>query len=220
MRTRDVGSGRLVARPAFGPEALAELRFPPGDELDLIGARVVGDDAAGVRGEGELRRCLLESVNLSQSRFRPLTLIDVSLHRVELSNAQWHSVTARRVELTDARAVGLGLSLDLAADLYAAQTRFDYAGIHLERIRGQVVFSDCSFREARLGGDLSGVVFRNCDLTDAEFTATAAKDTDLRSSRLAGARGLHSLRGAMIDVEQMVAVAGQLAAEAGLRVSD
>ena len=123
-------------------------------------------------------------------------------------------------ELTDARAVGLGLSLDLAADLYAAQTRFDYAGIHLERIRGQVVFSDCSFREARLGGDLSGVVFRNCDLTDAEFTATAAKDTDLRSSRLAGARGLHSLRGAMIDVEQMVAVAGQLAAEAGLRVSD
>ncbi|HEY9476625.1 MAG TPA: pentapeptide repeat-containing protein [Mycobacteriales bacterium] len=209
-----------MARPELGPGTLDERPFPVGDELDLLGARVVGGDAAEAHGEGEIRRCRLESVNLSQSRFHPLTLIDVSLHQVELSNAQWHSLTARRVELTDARAVGLGLSLDLAADLYVEQTRLDYAGIHLERARGHVVFSGCSFREARLSGDLSGVLFVDCDLNGAEFTATAANGTDLRSSRLAGARGLHSLRGAMIDVDQLITIAGQLAAEAGLRVCD
>lgn len=204
--------------PALDAALLEDTAFPTDGELELLGARVDGGTAAGLRGEGELRRCLLESVDFSESRFRPLTLTDVRLSRVELSNAQWHSVAARRVELTSARAVGLGLSLDLAGDVYVEGTRLDYAGIHLERTRGLVVFSGCSFREARLGGDLSGVVFRDCDFDGAEFSATAARDADLRTSRLAGARGLHSMRGAIIDVDQLIAVAGQLAAEAGLRV--
>lgn len=206
-----------MARPALDG-VLDEVKFPEGGDLDLVGARVVGGSAAGARGEGELRRCLLDSVDLSGSRFHPLTLTDVRLDRLDLSNAQWHGVVARQVELVSARAVGLGLSLDLAADLYVEQTRLDYAGVHLERVRGHAVFHDCSFRDARLGGDLSRVVFSDCDLTGAEFTATAARDTDLRSSRLAGARGLHSLRGAMVDPDQLIGIAAQLAAEAGLRV--
>lgn len=212
-----------MTRPALDG-GLDDAGFPAGgdpdtvDVIDLVGVRVTGGSGAGARGEGELRRCLLDSVDLSESRFRPLTLVDVRLARVEISNAQWHAVVARRVELVSARAVGLGLSLDLAADLYVEQTRLDYAGVHLERVRGHAVFHDCSFREARIGGDLSGVIFSECDFAGAEFTGTAARDTDLRSSRLSGVRGLHSLRGALIDYDQLIGIAPQLAAEAGLRV--
>lgn len=222
-----------MACPVVDAGMLDTVELPGDGTLELLDARVVGGSAEGssvgehveghaegIRAEGEIRRCLLESVDLSGSRLHPLTLTDVRMSGMEISNAQWHSVSARRVELTSARAVGLGLSLDFAADLYVAETRLDYAGVHIKRVRGHVVFSDCSFREATLSGDLSRVIFRDCDFTGAEFTATAAWDTDLRSSRLADARGLHSLRGAVIDVDQVIAIAGQLAAEAGLRVGD
>lgn len=230
MRVRDLGAGRSLTRPALPDDGddgdgvgLVDLPFPAGvdlDPLDLADARVVSADATGARGDGEIRRCVLASVDLSQSRFRPLTLADVRLTGGDVSNAQWHAVAARRVEILSVRAVGLGLSVDLAADLYVEQARLDYAGVHLERSRGPVAFVDCSFRDARIGGDLSGVVFADCDFAGAEFAATAARGADLRSSRLAGARGLHTLRGAVIEPDQLIGIAAQLAAEAGLRTED
>lgn len=209
-----------MLRPELDEAGLADAVFPDGDdvELDLTGARVSGGDRTGTTGWGEITGSVLESLDLTGTRLRPLVLADVRLHDVEISNAQWHDVTARRVELRSGRGVGLGLSLDLAWDVHVEDYRLDYAGIHVGRVRGHLVFQGCSLRSATLAGDLSRVVFDGCDLTDARFEATAADGCDLRSSRLAGARGLHGLRGARIDATQLVVVAAQLAAEAGIHV--
>lgn len=80
------------------------------------------------------------------------------------------------------------------------------------------MFDGCSLRAAVITGDLSGVVFTDCDLTATEFTATRAQGCDLRGSRLGAARGLLSLRGAKISADQAVDIADALAAEAGLVV--
>jgi uncharacterized protein YjbI with pentapeptide repeats len=219
VRRHDVG-GRSLLRPDLDEASLADAVFPAGDDvdLDLSGVRISGGDRTGTSARGEITGSVLESLDLTGTRLRPLVLADARLHDVEVSNAQWHEVTARRVELRSARGVGLGLSLDLAWDVYVEDYRLDYAGIHVGRVRGHLVFRDCSLRSATLAGDLSRVVFDGCDLTDARFEATAADGCDLRSSRLAGARGLHGLRGARIDTGQLVVVAAQLAAEAGIRV--
>jgi uncharacterized protein YjbI with pentapeptide repeats len=110
--------------------------------------------------------------------------------------------------------------VDLAQDVYLSGCRFDQATLRIERVRGLVVFDGCVFTDAVVAGDLSSVVFTDCGFDDAEFAATKADGCDLRSSRLAGARGLLTLRGARITGDQSVAIAARLAAESGFVVED
>lgn len=191
---RDVGERRRLRRPAGGLESAGGL----------------GDDfSAGLS---------LDGVDLAGSRRTPLTLVDTVLRRCDLSAAVWQSVTLRQVELLDCRARGLRLSVELAQDVYLSGCRLDQATIRIERVRGLVVFDGCVFSEAVIGGDLSSAVFADCTFDDAEFAATAAAGCDLRSSRLGGARGLLTLRGARITVDQATAIAPRLATESGLTV--
>lgn len=193
---RELDDGRRLRRPAGGTEPVEELA----DEM-----------AVGVA---------LDGVDLAQSRRGPLTLVDSVLRRCDLSAAVWQQVTLRQVELLDCRALGLRLSVDLAQDGYAEGCRFDHAVLRVERVRGLLVFAGCSFGDAVLSGDLSAVAFTDCSFAGTEFAATAAAGCDLRGSRLEGARGLLTLRGARLTVEQTVSVAPRLAIEAGLVVEE
>jgi uncharacterized protein YjbI with pentapeptide repeats len=183
------------------------LRRPSGD-LEPAG-ELAEEMAVGVA---------LDGTDLAESRRSPLTLVDSVLRRCDLSAAVWQSVTMRQVELLDCRALGLRLSVDLGQDVYAEGCRFDSATLRISRVRGLVVFDGCTFAGAMVGGDLSAVVFAGCTFEDAEFAATAAEGCDLRGSRLGGARGLATLRGARITADQTVTVAPRLAAELGLTV--
>ena len=160
----------------------------------------------------------LDGVDLAETRRSPLTLVDSVLRRCDLSAAVWQGVTMRQVELLGCRALGLRLSVDLAQDVYVEGGRFDSATLRISRVRGLVVFDSCTFSEAMIGGDLSAVVFTGCTFEGAEFAATAAEGCDLRESRLGGARGLVTLRGARVTADQTVTIAPRLASELGLVV--
>jgi uncharacterized protein YjbI with pentapeptide repeats len=193
---RDLGEGRRLRRPAGGLEM--EESLP--EEL-----------AAGVE---------LDGADLGGTRREPLTLVDSVLRRCDLSAAVWQQVTLRQTELLDCRALGLRLSVDLGQDVYVSGCRFDGAVLRVERVRGLVVFTGCDFTDAVVGGDLSAVVFADCSFTGVEFAATAADGCDLRGSRLAGSRGLLTLRGARVTADQTLAIAARLATEAGLTVEE
>jgi len=193
---RDVGDGRRLRRPAGGLEPAEDLP----DDL-----------AAGVE---------LDGADLGETRRAPLTLVDSVLRRCNLSAAVWQQVTVRQTELLDARALGLRLSVDLAQDLYVSGCRFRDAVVRVQRVRGLAVFAGCDFTDAVISGDLSAMVFTDCTFTGAEFAATDADGCDLRGSRLAGSRGLLTLRGARVTTDQTVAVAARLATEAGLSVEE
>ena len=162
----------------------------------------------------------LDGLDLGGSRRSPLTLVDSVLRRCELSAAVWQGVTMRQVELLDCRARGWRLSVDLAQDVYLRGCRLDSATLRISRVRGLVVFSECVFTDAVVAGDLSSVVFLDCGFDNAEFAASAAAGCDLRSSRLAGARGLLTLRGARITTDQTVTIAPRLASEAGFTIDE
>ena len=193
---RELGDGRRLRRPASGTEVEDEL---------------AAELAVAVQ---------LDGIDLAETRRAPLTIVDSVLRRCDLSAAVWQQVTLRQTELLDCRALGLRLSVDLAQDGYAEGCRFDHAVLRVGRVRGLLVFAGCDFTEAVVGGDLSAVVFTDCTFAGAEFAATAADGCDLRGSRLAGARGLLTLRGARVTADQTLAVAARLAAEAGLAVTD
>ncbi len=193
----------------------AGLEFDP--DLDVYRARVTGEHIA-LTGGGEIVESLLDGAELSGCRFDPLTMTDVRVVRGDLSNAVFEGFTARRVAIEGCRAVGWRVIADFAEDLLVQGCRWDHGGLFITRTRGAVVFRDCTFAGTTIRGDLSRVVFDSCNLAGAEINASTAVGCDLRSSRLAGAAGLLTLRGAKISTDQLIDIAGLLAAEAGFEV--
>lgn len=209
-----------MRRPSVaGDEPVAELAELD-EELDLDEVIVGGHDLTGARGDGRMARSVLRGTTLNGSQFGPLELADVVFDGAALANASWRPVTARQSEFRRCRATGWRLQLDLAQDVYLGDCLLDYAVLEVHRVKGLLVFEGCSFTGAMLAGDLSNVVFADCGLDDTEFDAGKATGCDLRTSRIASARGLGTLQGAIIDLEQAMSAGPRLATEAGLRVQD
>ncbi len=201
----------------FDEETLGELSEPLAGDLDVYQARISGAHT-GLSGGGEIVQALVDAADLAGSRFDPLALTDVRIRRGDVSNAVWEGVTARRVEIEGCRAVGWRVIIDFAEELVIQGCRWDHGGIFLGRTKGTVVFKDCSFAGTTLRGDFSRVLFEGCDLAGAELGVSAAAGCDLRTSRLSGARGLLTLKGARITPGQAIEIADLLAAEAGFRL--
>jgi uncharacterized protein YjbI with pentapeptide repeats len=221
MDFRELGNRRSIQRPSFDLDNLDLNEFTFRGEFDGDELLVESREFSGVKGEGNLARSLVRSVDLSESQLSPLKLADVRFEDVDLSSASWQSVKLRRVEIVRSRAMGFRLSLESAQDVYVDGCRWDYATVRIEGVKGALVFNECMFREATLTGDLSNVIFRDCDLGGVEFEASKAVNCDLTTSRVADvACGLLGLRGARITAEQAASVASLIATEAGLTVSD
>ncbi len=176
-------------------------------------------DQADAVGQGSLQNAAVARSNLTGSRLIGLELIDVALSNVVVANAAWEKVTARRVELVSCQAVGFQLGLLKAEDLYFEDCKLDYARLDVDQRHGVIAFHRCTFTEATIDGDLSGVIFSECEFKGAEFRARRAANCDLTSSRLDGATGLLTLVGAKITEEQAVTLSGQLATEAGFVIA-
>ena len=207
MRRPTIDTARLVVEPVV---LAGEF------EHELV--RFDGGIQASVHGRGSLDESVLTGVDLSGATLHPLTMTDVLLEQTELSNAVLREVIARRCEIVRCRAIGLRLDLRQVADLYVEGCRFDHATLRITQVKGRVAFRECTFRDATIAGELTDTVFIDCDFAGTEFDAAGATNCDLRSSRLVGARGLLTLRGALISADQAVSIADQLAAEAGLQI--
>jgi uncharacterized protein YjbI with pentapeptide repeats len=218
MRFRDISEGRVIATPSVDEDGLEHGECSFQDEFDVEGLHVTGGDSTGANGYGSIDESVVSDVDLTGATLWPITISDSRLKDVDLSNSSIQEANLRRVEWLQLRAIGLRLSADRLEDVYFDEVRFDYATIHIERVQGLVVFERCSFREAEISGDLSDIVFDQCELTGVRFNAGKAAGADLRTSRLEGAHGLLSLRGARITTAQAVSIADQIATEAGLSV--
>jgi uncharacterized protein YjbI with pentapeptide repeats len=219
MRFREVMDGRSVQLPTLAEDELEDETATFRGEFAYDEAHLVGGDQSGVRGEGRLRRCLVSGVDLSEARLAELELVDSRLHDVDLSNATVQVDAARHVEFVGCRGIGVRLAVEQANDVVVQDCRLDHASIEVTKVKGLLVFERCSLREATLAGNLSDVVFVDCDFPGAEFAASRAERAGFPGSRLTGAWGLSTMRGARITREQAVSVADVLATEIGLVVA-
>jgi len=212
-------AGKTIQRPSFEEEDLADEVAAFRGDFELVTVRVEQGDQSGVTGEGSISLSLVSDVDLSESRLAPLELSDVRFEEVNLANAILADVTARRVEFLRCQAIGLRASLGQASDIYAEDCRFDYATFRIDQVKNALIFRRCSFREAVFVGDLSNVVFDECEMPQVEFEATRAGGCDLTTSRLSDVSGLLTLRGARIEAVQASFLGAQFAKEAGLTVA-
>ncbi|MBB4966194.1 pentapeptide repeat-containing protein [Saccharothrix violaceirubra] len=211
-------AGKTVQRANIDPDDLTEVDAAFRGEFDFDSVHIEKGAQVDTSGEGAIVRSLVGPVDLSGSRLAPVDLSDVRFAGAVLANTELTDTTARRVEFTRCQGIGLRVVFTMAADLIAEDCRFDFASMRFDKIKNAAVFRRCSFREATFGGDLSNIVFDDCDLVDVEFAAIRAVGCDFTSSRLVGGNGLSTLRGARIDPVQAGTLGVQFAREAGLTV--
>lgn len=207
-------TGTVPRPPQLDLEVLEPVDGPIDDEIDLYRNHLTGS-YVGVAGRGEIATVYADGADLTGTRFEPLDVSDLRIERSDLAGARWEGVSARRLEISDSRLVGWRLLATFAEDVLITGCRWDSGSLFVRRAKGSVVFRDCTFAGTTVRGDLSGFVFDACDLAGAEFGADAARKCDLRTSRLEGAQGLTTLRGALITADQALSLADVFAAELG-----
>ncbi|WP_026928572.1 pentapeptide repeat-containing protein [Glycomyces tenuis] len=220
MKFRTIDGDRSMRRPVVETEELVELTDGLDLDFEYHDRLLKGLDWSQGSGDGILESSAVRDADLSGSVLSPLEVVDVAVEHSVLSNGRWERMTARRVEITDSQLVGWQAQFSLAADVYIADCRADFAGISIGTAKGPVVFERCRFMNASFLGDLSKAVFIECTFPDADFSRVSnAKGCDMRRSDLGGVNGLMSLKGSLITADQAVQIAGELAVAAGFKLA-
>ena len=68
--------------------------------------------------------------------------------------------------------------------------------------------------------ELENVLFQNCSLDKAEFSAVKCKNVDLRTSEISNVLGVEGLAGTIIDYTQLINLSPLLASKFNITVSD
>ncbi|MDP9332173.1 MAG: pentapeptide repeat-containing protein [Actinomycetota bacterium] len=186
----------VVHSPDRVPVASLELD----DDGEALGLRVV--DA---RHAGEV--------------FERARLVDVDLVRCDLSGCDFSESVWQRVKLVDCRASAIELPQANLRHVTFEACKLDEANFRLAKFQ-HVRFDGSVLCGAELvGAQLDDLAFDGSDLAGADFSNAKCSAVDLRGARLDGLRGIASLAGATIGVDQLVGLAPVLAQTLGLHVN-
>lgn len=155
----------------------------------------------------EILRARLTNVTLTGLELEGWRLVDVELVECELSGAvltgaQWERVVLRRCRLS-------GL---VAAELRATDVRIDEGKADGAWLRAAVL-DRCEVVDTDLtGADLYGAqvtrsMFRRCDLTEVDVSASRFEQVSLHGSTVDRLKGADALEGCTIGSEQLVPLA-------------
>ena len=203
--------GLLVA-PRL-PKQLAAGSLPGERVTDgeqYTGLALVGGDLSGqVAEHPDFSGVSFTRVDLSGTHFRRPQFSDVRFEGCNLANARWDGAIFQRVEFIGCRLLGFSIGAEGSLrDTLFRECSAPLAKFRFATCKG-VRFEECILTEGDFQStDLSGVIFRTCDLRHVEMSGVTLAGADLRGSNLDGLRvGPTELRGAIVDPPQAVAVA-------------
>jgi uncharacterized protein YjbI with pentapeptide repeats len=141
---------------------------------------------------------------------------DAVLRDANLANATFRGGEWTRVLVNGGRLTGLQVAEATLRDVLWRRCGAEMAAFrhtHLTR----VTFADCNLREADFTGvRAEHVRFLDCDLRGAAFHHAQMTSSELRRCRLGGIEGVEGLRGAAMELEQLLELAPTLAHALGI----
>lgn len=168
--------------------------------------------------EPEVEGALLAGPVLAHSEAPGIRIADTLGRAPDLAGVAWSGARLDRVELRDARLTGADLTEARFRAVRLRRCRIDgvvLAGAHLVDVR----LEGCDLTGSILTGTvMERVAFVDCDLTGVDLDGSRLDRVDLRTSRIVRVARTPALRGAIVDAEQVIALAGRLAEQAGLVV--
>jgi uncharacterized protein YjbI with pentapeptide repeats len=192
---------------------------PPGDGDGLGEVEIAGAEWAGLRADGvECTEVVLADPDLSGAELVDWVLRDALLRNPNLANATIRGGTQSRVLVEGGRLTGIQVAEAELRDVVWRGCGADMAAFRHTRL-AHVTFEDCNLREADFTG-LRGVHvrFHDCDLRGAGFRHAELAACELRRCRLDGIEGVEGLRGAAIELDELVDLAPALARALGIEL--
>ena len=216
------------------PEFVINVRLP--DELEAYPVdEPITDDALITRrsmtdvrlGDGrahlvDLEECRWRGGTLGGSTLTKLTASDQSFVATDLALVKAPEASLTRVRLEQCRLSGLDLAGATAQHVQVDDAVADYLSLRMARLK-QVRFDRCRLVHADFGGAVfEQVVFRGCDLTDADFHRVEIRHAWFIDCTWRRTGGIASLRGATIvhsDPLDAIALVAPLGDALGITVT-
>jgi uncharacterized protein YjbI with pentapeptide repeats len=188
----------------LAPTALADL-----NDVDLDCAQISGGTLAKQSGERmRLDAVRLLDADLSETKVRALSWLDVECVRCQLSLSEWPQSAFTRVAVLDSRATGLRLEQAELQDVRFVGCQLDYAAFPGSKF-ARVTFEKCRLHHADFGdANLEGTVFAECDLQGAAFVGAKLANVDISTCSGTDLRiEARDVRGLIVNSQQAAALA-------------
>lgn len=195
------------------------LEAPIGDGDAFSEAELAGASCAGRRIEGlECIDVVFRDPDMSGAELRDCTFRDTAFENPNLATATLKGGSLTRVVIEGGRLTGLQVIEAEVRDVVWRGCGADMAAFRHSRLL-HVTFRDCSLREADFSGMRGEFLrFADCDLRGASFRHAELAGCELRRCRLDDIEGVEGLRGASLEVDQLIDLAPALARAMGIRV--
>ncbi len=177
-------------------------------------------EVAGTTADVVLRETVWDKGDLSGRRLTGFRCRDVRFVGCDLSGTVLDGCDLTRVVFAECRMTGIVLSGGTLSNVHVSDCRADLANFRMARadylrIEGTSLRA-AEFYQARL----TASALLDCDLSEANFTDATLADVDLHGSTVAAIHGALSLGGANIAPDQLISLAGALAAATGVHLTD
>jgi uncharacterized protein YjbI with pentapeptide repeats len=172
---------------------------------NLSDAYVKSGDGFGLRLSGSrLRRTHLEGLDLAESDWEDVVAEGCLFERIDFSRAKLTGLRLDRCHLLGCKLSRAHLTESTLDNVLFEECRLDATTLDDVQTAGPVGFAasvlvNAVIRDCRL----NLATFDACRLRDVTLTSCDLRGADLRGNRLAGIRGVSSLRGVTIEPAQL-----------------
>jgi uncharacterized protein YjbI with pentapeptide repeats len=206
------------------PGALRPAVFPEHDLLDdgvLLGLEYAGADLAGRdAAAAEIGQCRFRSTALTGTELDRAVISDCAFESCDLANLHAKDCGLLRVTVSGSRATGLSWAGGGVRETVFGSCRMDLASFRFATFK-HTVFTDCRLTQADFtAADLRGARFERCDLSGTQFSQAQLTGTRFTGCTLDGIGGVTSMRGAVVDRTDALALAYSLASALGISIQD
>jgi uncharacterized protein YjbI with pentapeptide repeats len=172
-------------------------------------------------GGSRFSESAMTSVTFTGGTFDRVRLDDVWISRSRWIGGVWAEADLMNVSILDSVLAGVQAYGSQWRRVVVRDCKIDSLNLRGARLQ-DVEFRDCDLSEVDFGGaTLAGVTFPGSSVRRARFGKVTVKKLDLRGARtLDVAEGWDSLRGAVIDSNQLMESAAALAVTLGISVKD
>lgn len=211
-----------TARVPFAPRLRTVLT--PTIEFETDGGyRGVEYDNVNLSGldveTAEVEESKFVRANLSQTRLQRVIFTDVVFDTCDLANLNTSDSSLLRTEVTGGRLTGLTWANGLLRDVTFRECRMNLAAFRFSKLKSAVVFRDCDLTGANFqNAELADAQFAGCDLTGAQFSNAKMKGARFEECNLLDIVGVMSFDGATVKSSDALALAYSLASALGITV--
>lgn len=193
----------------------------PGPHESCDGLRFVDVDLTGRDLTGAMfTECELVGVRANEAQLRASRLVETRLERLDAPVLHSSRTTWHEVRLESSRLGAVEMYESELRNVAITGCKLSYLNLRGANLR-DVLFTDCVIDELDLDqATAERVAFHDCRIDTLQVHGARLTDVDLRGADLSVVGGLDSLRGAVIDAEQLLMLASAFAQHLGVRVVD